>query len=235
MADLPLLESIIADAMGDAPVAQILRKLKVLASRVGAEPLLSWVNKETYGYGRGLAVPKYRGPFLGMPLANFEGPMVSVKNHPITRAILPVEMQDGECFMITIYQSIAEVQNLMKGNDGTRFGWPGDAILLYNMLIRQGKGDVDPKLVCMSVQIPIPDYIFEGVLDAVRNKALDLVLELESTVPEAGQVNAPEATRSEAREVINQFIFKDANLGQSNNAFGSTAVEQRNTARGGTP
>jgi hypothetical protein len=227
---MSLLESIIADAMGDAPVAQVLRKLKVLATRVKAEPLLQWVDRELYGYRAG-DLPTYRGPFHSHALGSYFGPFnFRIENHVINKMVFPEEVRDSDFFMVRVYNPIAEVADMAARSGGTRWGWSGEAVALYNGLIRSGKGDVSSDLACTSVFVPIPETVYIGVLDSVRNRALELALELETEAPEAGEVNAPEATKTNAQKVIQNFDLTGANFSGSNNALGSADVGQKSSS-----
>jgi hypothetical protein len=58
---MTLLEDIQSSAIdGKSDLATILRKCKLLAARLGSQPLEDWVLWESNGYPNGVTVPDYR-------------------------------------------------------------------------------------------------------------------------------------------------------------------------------
>ncbi|MEU4429576.1 hypothetical protein AB0H60_06740 [Nocardia rhamnosiphila] len=224
---MTLLQDVINDTQGTGPVAGLLRKLKVLATRTGAPEMLQWVNQELNGYPRNSPVPTYRGPFTTMPRAQFIGPAgFSVKNHVVRRSVFPEEAQSSYLFEMKLPHPVAEVESFAASEDETSFGWPAEALAMYNYLIEQGKGDVDPMLRCVGVRYSVPDHVFVGILDQIRNKALDLALELEAVAPDAGEPDASDDTKREARQVIVNYNFLGTDMSGANNAFGGSGFGQ---------
>jgi hypothetical protein len=71
---MTLLDDVIAGATGDTRIASLLRQVKILASRTGADPLEDWIAHELDGYPEDAELPSYQGPFLVPVLGHFIGP-----------------------------------------------------------------------------------------------------------------------------------------------------------------
>ena len=108
--------------------------------------------------------------------------------------------------------------------DSVQLTWPADGVRYYNYGIQQGTISpiVQGGMVLAQVIRPVSAHVFVGVLDAVRNKVLDLALELEQAAPAAGQPDAPADTNSHAAQIINNYSFQ----GSSNVAIHSSDVTQ---------
>src|SRR5437763_12373438 len=106
---MTLLSELVDGASGTAPVASLLRKVKVLAARLGVDQLDEWVEHELMGYPDDAALPSYRGPFRTEVLGHFSGPLGSgYQNAPIAPICFPQEFRDGLRFNIEFRQAIAE-------------------------------------------------------------------------------------------------------------------------------
>ncbi|MEV6139129.1 hypothetical protein AB0L63_24315 [Nocardia sp. NPDC051990] len=79
------------------------------------------------------------------------------------------------------------------------------------------------------VKAELNRHAFETVLDAARNKALDLALELEGVAPDVGEAGVPDEVNMAARQVTYN-IFLGTSLAGANNTFGGTDVMQTITA-----
>ena len=70
----------------------LLRKVKLLASRIGVKEIGEWAGRELSGYGSIAELPPYRGPFEATVLGNAFGPYGSgLKRFPIPRIALSEE------------------------------------------------------------------------------------------------------------------------------------------------
>ncbi|MBV9486907.1 MAG: hypothetical protein JO246_12720 [Frankiaceae bacterium] len=221
---MTLLDEIITGASGDVSVSMLLRQLKVVASRTGSDRLADWVDWEMNGYPPDGDVPDYRGPFPTLVFGDFYGFAGSgVKNYGIPPITFPAEMRDSPLFTLTFYQSIAEIEDWAR-EDHFTLTWPTDAIQMYNALVENGaiQRIVREDMALAQVKRPITRSVMIGVLDAVRNRVLNLALELDRVAPQAGQPGAPDETRSNAASVINHYNFGTS----SNIAIGSSHVTQ---------
>jgi len=71
------------------------------------------------------------------------------------------------------------------------------------------------------VKYSFSQAVFVGILDQVRNIALDLALELEEVAPQAGEPGAGDVVNTEARELIqHHFHIEGMVVSGSNITFG---------------
>ncbi len=74
---------------GESDLGALLRKCKVLAARLGSEPLENWVLWESNGYPENVEVPDYRTWELQLT-GHFFGPFGSgIQNAPIPLVCVP--------------------------------------------------------------------------------------------------------------------------------------------------
>lgn len=223
---MALLNEIIdAASSDDSSVSSLLRKLKVLAARTRTGLLAEWVTRELEGYPNLDGLPSYRGPFDPPVLAHFIGPFNSeLKNAPLAPMNFSEDMREGSLFKVWMIYPIAEIEDLIS-QEFVKVAWSADAINYYNWGVQNGeiKPTVRSEMVLVGATRTLPRQLFVGILDAVRNRALDLALELEKVVPEAGEPGASQDTRDRAGQVINTYNFNGSN---SNIAISSSQVSQ---------
>lgn len=227
---MALLTEIIDAASGDAmSVSTLLRKMKVLAARTGTGRLAEWVDHELAGYPDETSAPSYRGPFSPPVLGHFVGPLnIEAENVPIAPVTFPEDAREGPLFKMWLLAGLAEIEQ-MAAQEVMRFTWPSDALRYYNWGI--GSGEIKPTvqegMALVGAVRPLPRQVFVGVVDAVRNRVLDLALELEAAAPHAGEPSAPEEVREAAQKVINNFNFAPNSFASNSNfAIGSSHVTQ---------
>lgn len=206
-----LLQDIIEDARrSDASVSQVLRSLRILASRGRVDDLTEWVRREVSGYGPDDALPSYRGPFPGHAMGHFSGPFGSEATISIPDFGFPEDFKK-QLFNIDLRGPMAELENMLavdQAESQLRWHWPANAVVLANRLMADGKVAQLPGHGLVSAWLPITSNVLTTAVDGVRNRVLELALELELVSPELGTI--PSAT-SEHREEIsakfNQVIF----------------------------
>ena len=102
----------------NSDLATILRKCKLLAARLGSQPLEDWLLWELNGYPDEVEVPDYRIWHLEVK-GHFFGPLSEIQNAPIPLACLPERVRDHyrnyKC-----RQSVASIEEMLrKSEDGT--------------------------------------------------------------------------------------------------------------------
>ena len=182
----------------------MLLKLRFLASRLGSDVLEEWVKHEADGYPAGLEVPEYRK--IGVSyIGTFFGPAgASIQNAPIPPYL--VEQFAGKQWTrCEIRQSVASVESLV----GAETKDPGGTLEIEAanlMLLLQGK--VYPGYGCNSVTGRVPKPALIELLNAVRNRVLELTMEIEKSIPRSteialGRPIAPPPSRE--KEIIAQI------------------------------
>jgi hypothetical protein len=158
----------------------ILLKLRLLAARVGSQPLAEWVRHESEGYPRDAELPAYRIVPVSYT-ATFSGPFGSgINNAPISPYL--IEKFAGKHWVRhEMRESIAAVDDLLGTSDKG-----GDLGLNAADLILLLQGKVYPDYACNSVTGRISRSSLAAIRHSVRSRVLEVTLELEKSVPEAG-------------------------------------------------
>lgn len=178
---MTLLREIQRDAVDptvDLPT--LLRKCKILASRLGNENFKNWVDNELNGYDNPEQLPEYRildvesqGHFVG--LAGRQ-----LKNAPIPPSCLPKELRKL-VKKLKMGEGVGELSMLVRGEKTNllQSAWPADIVAHYGDRIYENMN-------CLGAWRVIGKGQVVGILDIVRNKVLSFVLEIEAEAPEAG-------------------------------------------------
>jgi hypothetical protein len=207
---MSLLQEIQAAILNErSDLGPILLKLRLLAARIGSQPLAEWVRHESEGYPRDAELPDYRF-FAVSYTATFSGPYGSgIENARIPPYL--VEKYAGERWVrYRMRDSIAAVDYLLGKTEGGSYLGIDAADLI---LLLQGK--VYPGYTCNSVSGKIERQSLASVQHAVRSRVLELTLELEKSVPDAAAVaitpsalpSAPSAAA--ATQITQQIIYGD--------------------------
>lgn len=199
-------------------LAVLLRKCKVLAARLGNPEFKNWVENELSGYKDIDELPEYRilsvnskghfsGPFQS-GLRNADIPLMCIKDdfhQHLTHSYLA--------------QGVASMENLVRDASGGALQepWNPDLVALVGQGIYQGMN-------CMQAWKVIPVSGIVSALDAVRNRILNFVLEIEAESPDAGEapINSEPLPQKKVRQVFNTFISGNV----QNVATGSSDFEQ---------
>ena len=186
----------------DSDIGPVLLKLRFLASRLGSTQLEEWVKHESEGYPAEVDVPEYRQLDVTYH-GTWSGPFGSgVKNAPIPPHLVE-KLAGKQWTKIDMRQSIAAVDVLASGEGGML---SIDASNL--MLAFQGK--VYPHLSCISVEGEIPKTTMREIQNAVRNRVLELTMELEKALPAAVDVKLGEPVGAEtsSADTVTQVFYQ---------------------------
>lgn len=220
---MTLLDDVISGASGEASVASLLRQVKILASRTGADPLAAWIDHELNGYPEDAELPPYRGPHHVHVLGHFMGGFGrELLNVQIPSDSWDEKLEADHLFEIRLRESVAGLES-MAVEENVTLAWNANVITKYNQFVHSGliQRVVTGDMLLAEANIPVSRHLLVGVLDAVRNRILDLALQLEKVVPNAGQASAPDAEQGLAAMVINNHFYASSNV-----AIGSTDVKQ---------
>lgn len=218
---MTILEDIVDGASGDAPVAGLLRQVKVVAARLGVSRLESWVDHELAGYPEDAVLPDYRGPLHSEVRGDYSGPFGSgINGGLVPPSAFPDDIANSHLFEIEFRQSIAELES-MGGTENLRAMWPADAVAHVNALIQAERIQLYEGMYLQQAYRPVPSYLVVGVLEAVRNRILDLGLTLEAEYPQAGRRDVPAPPTSTIEQVVNNIYGGNVSL-----AVGSSGFEQ---------
>jgi hypothetical protein len=195
-------------------LGELLRKCKVLAARLGSQPLEDWLIWESNGYPEDIKVPDYRiwpirvsGNFSG-----FGG--VIMRNAPIPIASLkfiPEEIRE-------LYEnypcrdSVAVVEATLRKVSGNVTVGTGDLQVAIGSKLYVGYN-------CIETWGEYGQAQLVELLNAVRNRILDFTLAVWKEAPAAGEIGSVAGTKP-APARVNQ-IFNTTIYGGSANIVGA--------------
>jgi hypothetical protein len=201
----------------------LLRKCKVLAARLGNQDFKAWVDAELNGYGEKDSLPGYRS-FRVESKGNFAGPFGSGLNRvPIPLSCLPANVRE----MLFTHHSREPVSAfadlIVKPDSSSSFcvPWPADLVAYVGQ-------DIYESMNCLSAWQVVPRGAIVGILDTVRTRILNFVLEIEVEAPDAGE--AAPGVHPVPQERIAQVFHTEIHGSVGNIATGSTGFTQWNVA-----
>ena len=216
---MSLLRDIQAAAIDpNTDVSTLLRKCKILAVRLGNEEFKKWVDSELNGYQNVDALPDYRilntesrGDFSGAFGRN-------LTNAPIPPSCLPKQFRDSvtKSYLrapISAYDSL-----INKGDrNNAQESWPADVVAHFGEKIYQDMN-------CLSAWKVIPYNALVALVDTIKTRVLNFVLEIEGEAPDAGEAppNVQPLPQERISQVFNTFISGNV----QNVATGSSHVAQ---------
>ena len=220
-----LLDNIIDLATNnDQSITVLLRKCIVIAHQIKNDRLKTWTNKELNGYGDEDDLPDYRvvpahakGHFNGWGGSR-------LNDFPIPPAVLE-EKHRHFATKVRLLQAIAAYEDLVKtatpeGKITTH--WPSDLVLYYQKRIPLSE---TMYLVAAYQEIPKPTLV--EVLDTVRNRVLNVTLEIQSEVGDQDEDLKHITPKSEEKieRYVSQQIF-NGNVYVSSGQSSMTVQEQ---------
>jgi len=212
-----VLEEIQNEAVdSSSDLGALLRKCKLLAARLGSQPLENWLLWESNGYPDDVEVPDYRVWPLELK-GHFFGPFGGgMKNVPIPLVCLPEKTkeyyQKYKC-----RQSIASIEQLLKGNDkGTFHVSTGDLAVVLGTKVYEGQN-------CVQAWAEFGTARLLELLNTVRNRILDFSLAVWKEEPNAGDIHALPGSvlkPSKVTQIFNTTVYGGAAnlLGTANNS-----------------
>ena len=196
---MTLLEDIQEAAVDSkSDLAALLRKCKLLAARLGSQPLENWVLWESNGYPDGIDVPNYRVWPLELK-GHFYGPLGSGLRHaPIPILCLPEKSrqyyQRYECRL-----SIGSIEAILaSANGGNIQVSTGDLALLLGTKVYRGSN-------CLQAWAEFGANNLVELLNTVRNRVLDFAVAVWKESPQAGDSNSEPTANIEAKKVTQIF------------------------------
>ncbi|MBI5791669.1 MAG: hypothetical protein HZA63_09355 [Rhodocyclales bacterium] len=191
----------------DSELGPILLKLRLLAARLGSQPLAEWVKHESEGYPSDADLPDYRIISVSYT-ASFSGPFGSgIRNAQISPYLIE-KFAGKQWVRYEMRESIAAVDDLLgSSKKGGSLGINAANLIL----LLQGK--VYPGYACNDVTGTISRSSLAEIRHSVRSRVLELTIELEKSIPEASVVELGKADPSSAKnsaaatQIAQQIIY----------------------------
>jgi hypothetical protein len=171
-----LLDDIIALATDNQqPLSVLLRKCLILAHELHNDLLKNWVNSELNGYPAQKELPDYRVLATTGATGVFTGQAWMQVQKLIPSNVLKPEHR-GWAERVKVSQSIKSLEHLLESpNDTVSFPWDANLVLIY-------QDKLFSEWILSSAYQSVPKSAIAGIVDTIRNRALDMALELKSEV-----------------------------------------------------
>ncbi len=212
-----LLDDIRSDLINEAAdLSNTLRKAKILARALGLPEFKEWVDFELGGYPDDDKVPSYR-KFHPTNLGTFTGYFQSsVKNLVLPTYNLPPKVKQFAENLI-LFQGMGELEAIAAQiTDSHQVKWPQEMIILAQESLKLENG-----MVLIDAHQPVSSHLVLGILDQVKNKLLDFVLDLQESNITAEDLNNRSVENELARNLFHINIY-----GNHNVVAGGTHVNQ---------
>lgn len=214
MPTVSLLDEIIEGATNDSVSASnLLRKVQVVAHRLGSEHLTAWVKNELNGYEGTSGLPQYRKGLSTPVQGSWSGPFGSSANVGVSPAGVPEENID-RLFFANLTQPIVELEELASSDNDPCIMWDPHYVALYNEWISEGRVPHIESMGLYSARQVVPRAAILGAIGTSRNTALDFALELQASAPSAGESGGPTIRDPEVERTVYHV---------TNNIFGDGA------------
>ena len=210
---MSILDDLISGASGDVPVSSLLKKVKVVAARARVPALAEWVGLELNGYGPGVELPAYRGPFVFDVVGHLAGPGGGqLRNAPIGSLEFPEDYRNSDLFRVHFTQPIVVLEDATRGNEERIVRWPANTIGLINGLIQEGRMSLYQDFFLQDAWFTIPRAPFVSIVEAVRNRILDLALKMQDTDPKLGQIGVQKLSPEISQSFITNIYSSSPNV-----------------------
>ena len=202
---------------GSVSITPLLRQCRILAERLKNDDFKRWVSCELNGYPDVNSIPKYR-IIKTESVGNFSGTFGRMANHlPIQVENLP---KDVAKMMSRSYllDGVGVIENLVredKGDGRLAEIWPTAVISKYAHCFYDNFALVQAYKVISKASVA-------GVLDVVRNRVLEFVLEIENRIPDFDSCDVLDKDPSIVQNIYSTNILGDGNRV----AAGSRNVDQ---------
>ena len=184
----------------DVDLTSTLRKAKALTSDLHSPELDEWLDWELYGYSDPQKVPRYRR-FSAASYGNFAGPNEgTAEGLLIPMDDLPPQVKEFAEDLVMV-DGIGALQ-AHGAKDDTR-EWPPDLVMLAQEATALKGG-----LFLIKAYQPIPASVYPDILEQVRNRLFDFLLNLRNNNPASEESNGSEAVG----RLVNYHIYGGQNV-----------------------
>jgi hypothetical protein len=202
----------------DSDILALLRKCRVLSSRIRNDDLKEWVGHELDGYTDKEKLPNYRKTFA-ISKGHFSGPFGSgMKNAEIPSTCIPKEYRDM-VKNVYLMEGIGAYCDLLAGENSNgvfMVAWPAEIYPIVGTKIYE-------RMNLMQAWQELGRGSIVNVIETVKTRILNFVLELESEFPDVeGSSRGDGVEKEKVQHIFNTYIT--GNVG--NIASGSSHFSQ---------
>ncbi|ERH27364.1 hypothetical protein HMPREF9065_01421 [Aggregatibacter sp. oral taxon 458 str. W10330] len=220
------IQDLASSSSKDIELSTLLRKCKILATRLNHPGFKSWVENELNGYNDVSSLPSYR-VLKVISKGHFSTWGNSILTNIQIHTHVMKEKHEKYVKKAHIMQGIGSLENLLS-KEGSIFQSPWDSKLLAIYA-----SDFYNDMICIKAWQVISSSDIAGIIDTVKTKILDFALEIEAENPNAGDIemNSNPIDQNKITQIFNTTI----NGNVQNVATGSSDVNQNsqinNTAK----
>ncbi|CAN5262063.1 hypothetical protein BH09ACT3_BH09ACT3_08620 [soil metagenome] len=223
------LDDIIEGATDDAvSTSNLLRKVQVVAHRLGATEILEWASRELNGFNSVDDLPPYRADLTTNVLGTWAGPFNARLQGVLSAGSIP-EQAAKVLFRVNMSQSVSELEELISASDGKRemgIPWDPEHVGMYNQWIDEGKVPYIEMMGVQSANRVITRGMMRSIIDSARNTALGFALDLQAAAPDAGTAGGPTMAEAPVAHVVNNY-YETHITGDGNQVAQGKDIRQR--------
>lgn len=220
---MSLLREIQTDAVDSkCKVSDLLRKCKILAARLGNNDFKIWVDSELNGYELFNDIPSYRIYDNVPSKGHFSGAFGSkLRNADIPSNCFPKKFRK-DLTTVSLVAPIAEIESLVKKSKKGQLlqqPWNSNFVAMFSDKIYEN-------MICVQAWKVVPSTKLEGIIDIVKTKILNFVLEIEAINPEAGEakLNSNPISQEKVSQIFNINI--SGNVGNLASGNSNSNIQQ---------
>lgn len=204
---MTLIEQIRNEAVGGkTSLTSLLRKCQILASTLRNQDFKRWVSCELNGYGEEDAIPPYRR-LAADSVGNFSGYGGRfLRNQPIPMCNLPEELAE-KLSAVSFKEGVGSLEHLLENSqDGQLVSrWPSAVIARYQAKFIE-------RFVLMEAFMVVSRAEVAGILETIRNRILEFVLELGEKYPDKSFEKPERDVESGVvKSIVNNYIYGNGN------------------------
>lgn len=203
---MTLLRELQQDALDPkVDITTLLRKARVLAARLNNPEFVSWIQHELNGYPGTADLPKYR-----ILHVQAHAHLIMGYSQMLRATVMASKIPDEFRHWATtspVLGSIGEISALVAGagDNGIECPWPQEIAVKFG---GSGYGGGRIRVQCIRAwqDISVPSIV--GIIETIRNRLLEFVLQIEAEAPDAGEA-APGETRlpqERVTQIFNNYI-----------------------------
>lgn len=224
---MTLLRELQSDALDpNVEITTVLRKARVLAARLKNAEFEAWIQHELNGYPDG-ELPDYRILSVNAKAYLIIG-LTQIPAADVMASKIPERFRDWAT-KAYIFSPVTELASLIEGidsnrHDGLQSPWPQELAINYG---GAGYGVGNQRVQCLKAWQEISAAKIVAIIETVRNRLLEFVLQIEAEAPAAGEAEPGHAPlpQDTVTQIFHTYISGGvAHIGSKESQGGSYAL-----------